>query len=101
MRMNIRNLTLLAILLFGMAAVPPVKAQVLTCVAPVKPACIMSDFAFSKDLTIERCQEDVQNYAVEAKDYSNCLREAADKMMATADDVLKQFRCKAGSADDC
>ncbi|MEO1192545.1 MAG: hypothetical protein AAFY02_12360 [Pseudomonadota bacterium] len=80
---------------------PTASAQVLLCSAPVTPACVMENYDISADADTERCKTDVEAYVANAQEYSQCLRDAADEMTATSDEVMKQFRCKTGLTEDC
>lgn len=76
-------------------------AQVLLCTAPVQPACDLANVSFTRDLTIEGCQEDLGDDLAEAEADRDCRRDAADAVMAPTEDVKKQSRCKSGEAEDC
>lgn len=70
-----------------------------SCFEPAKPGCV--EFGFNTSVDFEHCKSEVEDYLQKSQDYIQCLQNNINNAANEANEVVKQFNCKASGKSYC
>lgn len=74
-------------------------ANAWVCQEPSKPVCFTFEFRTNSDF--EYCKMQVKDYLEETQNYTKCLQKNINNAINEANEVIKQFNCKASGKSYC
>lgn len=69
------------------------------CSEPQPPWCLNG--SLKDEYAFQSCRSEVQGYVKSAEHYADCLRDEANRAIRKANDVVRQFNCKAKGQTFC